>query len=355
MPAYFARFQPLAEILQNGKEYDLSSAGRGFHQTLLLLGYIYTHPGGVILLDEPDAHLEIVRQRDTFSLLRAVAREQDSQLIIASHSEVFMGEAAQKGSIISVLSGRTELLIGKQEIDQHKKLLTSIGWDKVHLAKTHGYVIFLEGSTDIDMLAAFAQVLYSPATAEQIRRANVEIIGTNVPQKAKDIFYGLRPVVDGLRGYALFDRLSEERLKDRELKIECWDRREIENYLRLPDVLRRYAESRAKAAAGDQPLLAGKEGEQIMEAMEQAIGRNTAPRALEDREDDFWRNEKMSDYVGAVFEEFSKSGLVHHSLWHADLHILVGYMRPEEIAAEVGEKLERILAVIGESGDRMQA
>ena len=50
-----------------GITLDLVSSGRGLQQTLLLLAHLYTHPGTVLLLDEPDAHLEILRQRSDLS------------------------------------------------------------------------------------------------------------------------------------------------------------------------------------------------------------------------------------------------------------------------------------------------
>ncbi|MCX7727778.1 MAG: AAA family ATPase, partial [Chitinispirillaceae bacterium] len=49
---------------------DLINCGRGLHQVLLLLTYITAFPGTVLLIDEPDAHLEILRQREIYRLLR---------------------------------------------------------------------------------------------------------------------------------------------------------------------------------------------------------------------------------------------------------------------------------------------
>ena len=37
---------------------DISSTGRGLQQTLLLLAHLEVNPGSVLLLDEPDAHLD---------------------------------------------------------------------------------------------------------------------------------------------------------------------------------------------------------------------------------------------------------------------------------------------------------
>ncbi len=79
---------------ERGVKLDLSSAGRGLQQTLLLLAYMYANPGSVLLLEEPDAHLEILRQRQIYRLLTDVANQSGSQIIAASHSEVLLNEAA---------------------------------------------------------------------------------------------------------------------------------------------------------------------------------------------------------------------------------------------------------------------
>ena len=46
-----------------GITLDISASGRGQQQIMLLLSYMVANPGSVLLLDEPDAHLEILRQR----------------------------------------------------------------------------------------------------------------------------------------------------------------------------------------------------------------------------------------------------------------------------------------------------
>ena len=86
---------------ERGARLDLSSSGRGLQQTLLLLAYMYGNPGAVLLLDEPDAHLEILRQRQTYRLLTGVARETGSQIVAASHSEVLLNEAASQDVVVA--------------------------------------------------------------------------------------------------------------------------------------------------------------------------------------------------------------------------------------------------------------
>jgi predicted ATPase len=79
-----------------GTTLDLASSGRGLQQTLLLLAHLYSHPGTVLLLDEPDAHLEILRQRQIYQILTNTADSQGCQVIAASHSEVLLNEAADR-------------------------------------------------------------------------------------------------------------------------------------------------------------------------------------------------------------------------------------------------------------------
>ncbi len=50
----------------SGASLDISAAGRGLQQTLLLLAHLSVNLGAVLLLDEPDAHLEILRQRQIY-------------------------------------------------------------------------------------------------------------------------------------------------------------------------------------------------------------------------------------------------------------------------------------------------
>src|SRR6185436_13825932 len=80
---------------------DISSAGRGLQQTLLLLTRLYANPKTVLLLDEPDAHLEVLRQRQIYQLLTEVAASQGSQIVAASHSEIVLNEAANRDIVVA--------------------------------------------------------------------------------------------------------------------------------------------------------------------------------------------------------------------------------------------------------------
>ena len=112
-PRYIAERGEIAmSYREHGIELDLSSAGRGLQQTLLLLAYMYANHGAVLLLDVPDAHLEILRQRQIYQLLSDTAEETGSQIVAASHSEVLLNEAvgrAMRRSIESIEAAMKKL------------------------------------------------------------------------------------------------------------------------------------------------------------------------------------------------------------------------------------------------------
>ncbi|MDE2704594.1 MAG: AAA family ATPase, partial [Gemmatimonadota bacterium] len=132
-PRYIAERGEIAMTYrEQDAELDLSSAGRGLQQTLLLLAYMYANPGSVLLLDEPDAHLEILRQRQIYRLLTDVARASDSQIIAASHSEVLLNEAADRDLVIAFVGQPHRI---NDRGSQVLKALREIGFEQYYQAE----------------------------------------------------------------------------------------------------------------------------------------------------------------------------------------------------------------------------
>jgi hypothetical protein len=71
------------------------------------------------------------------------------------------------------------------------KALNAIGFDQFYQAEQNGWVLYLEGSTDLAILQAFAATLGHRA-GKILERPFVYYVGGNTPQKARDHFYGLR-------------------------------------------------------------------------------------------------------------------------------------------------------------------
>lgn len=147
---------------------DVASSGRGFQQMLLIFAYLYSHKRSVLLVDEPDAHLEILRQKQVYVLLRDIASENESQVVMVTHSEVILDEALDN-NLTLLMDGKTDNLAQKLDI---RNSLKHFGAEHYVKARERGYVLYVEGGTDVDMLRALAQQLNHPVAAIWDERIN---------------------------------------------------------------------------------------------------------------------------------------------------------------------------------------
>jgi hypothetical protein len=315
---------------------DLSSSGRGLQQTLLLLAHLYSNPGAVLLLDEPDAHLEVLRQRQTYNLLIHVAEQQGSQIIAASHSEVVLNEAAERDTVIAFV-GKPHRIDDRGS--QVLKALRDIGFEQYYQAEETGWVLYLESATDLAILQEFAKSLSHEAQSF-LARPFVKYVETNLPQKARDHFCGLSEAKNDLVGIAIFDRLDKKLQATGTLVEMMWRRREIENYFCREDVLLAYARH-------DQPddLFGRTEAERREQTMREAIEEVT--KLLEIDELAPWSPDvKATDQVlDRVFRLFFKKLGLPLQLRKSEYHVLASLMPREELDGEITEKLDAIVTV----------
>jgi len=316
---------------------DLSSAGRGLQQTLLLLARLYANPKTVLLLDEPDAHLEVLRQRQIYQLLTGVAAKQGSQIIAASHSEVVLNEAANRDVVIAFVGQPHRMDDRGQQV---LKALTDIGFDQYYQAELKGWALYLEGSTDLAILQAFAEILGHPA-AQVLERPFVHYLTTNLPNRAREHFFGIQEAKPDLVGFALFDRIDKPLVSGTPLMETMWQKREIENYLCLESVLLNYARH-------DQPddLFGHAESEhreQIMHECIQEIG--NALRTL--RRIEPWSADikATDDFLDPLFQLFFDKLQLPNLLRKTDYHVLARLVPKEKIDPEIITKLDGIVSV----------
>jgi hypothetical protein len=170
---------------------------------------------------------------------------------------------------------------------------------------------------------------------------------THQPNKAHEHFYGLREAKGDLVGFALFDRLDQALQKHAALKEHMWKRREIENYLAIPEVLLKYSES---AAEDSGPLFEPAERKKRRDAMQECID-DLAPRAaLRDLSDRWWVDTKMSDdFLDRVFESFFKKLSLPNLIRKTDYHVLTDFITREQIDAEVAMVLDSIMEIVGKA------
>lgn len=308
---------------------DISSSGRGLQQTLLLLAHLVSNPGSVLLLDEPDAHLEPLRQRQGYELLSDLAQSSHSQIIAASHSEVVLNEAAQKDVVVAFL-GKPHRIDDRGS--QVLKSLKEIGFDDYYQAEHRGWVLFLEGSTDLSILQAFAKVLDHGAQ-DVLERPYVVFVG-NDRQKARSHFHGLREAKPDLAGFALFDR-SEAHPGGEPLTTYMWRRREIENYLCVPEALISWA----REFAG-KPLFE----EQYATLMEQSIAAIEQSLAVLDKPSPWSPDLKVSDeFLTPLFKAFFRNAGLYNLLDKSSFHVLAPHVAREAIDPEVTNVLDFIV------------
>lgn len=321
----------------DGNILDISCSGRGLQQTLLLLAYLYANPKSVLLLDEPDAHLEILRQRQIFNLLTDVAESQGCQIIAASHSEVVMNEAASRGRVVAFV-GRPHTINDKGS--QLLKSLREIGFDHYYQAEQKGWVLYLENSTDLDILKVFADTLCHPVR-EQLESPFLHAVTTNLPQRARDHFFGLREAKNDLVGIALFDRLEKELQTESPLQELMWRRREIENYFCFEDVLLAYA-----ASGVSDDLFGHAEQKQRVDAMKASIDQVASALWTLGKPDPWSSDIKASDdFLDPLFKSFSEKLNVPLVLRKNEYFKLAKFVSKTGLDPEITEKLDAISRV----------
>ena len=332
----------------NRLRLDLSAAGRGLQQTLLLLAHVFMNPKSVLLLDEPDAHLEILRQRQIYQTLTEVLRDRSSQLVAASHSEVLLNEAADRDVVVAFVGDPHRI---DDRGSQVLKSLKSIGFEQYYQAEQTGWVLYLEGSTDLAILRAFARTLEHPSV-EILERPFVLYI-ENQASKAETHFFGLHEAKPELVGFCLLDRQDNPPRSGSHLVITTWQRREIENYLCFPEVLERYATNRADSQAAG-PLFASDERTDLINLMRECVRGRIVGDALEDPGDPWWFNVKASDeFLDPVFEKFFKRQQLPNLMRKTDYHELARLVPRKLIDDEVTAKLDLLVEVAGKAQPRV--
>lgn len=316
------------------------------------------------MIDEPDAHLEILRQRQIYVLLRDIARECGSQILMATHSEVILDEALDN-NLVLLLDGRADNVARKTDI---KNSLKHFGAAHYVRARERGYVFYVEGSTDVEMLRALAEHLDHPIASHWDECLNVFYVQNNYPLDTmnrelerveggfgitpRDHFNALRNLMPGLKGLAILDSDGRARqdCRDNALTITYWKRYETENYFITPEVLRAYTQEQLK------PL--------FMERASDVLDTLIRERVFQDRGTDFqtwkslppdaarllWQAQtqqlKLSDFAEEYFRRLAEVTGGPMLLRKGQLHLLVRYCKAADIDNEVRQKLDLLHELI---------
>ena len=356
---------------------DISLAGRGLQQMLLIFAYLYSHRGSILLIDEPDAHLEILRQKQVYVLLRDLAADTRSQVILVTHSEILLDEAVGH-NLTLLLNGKADDLAAKSDI---LNALQHYGTDSYVRARQCSYVLYVEGNTDIRMLRALAQRLSHPVSDLLDERINVCYVQDNFPESDSDAeiarversfgmtprkhFSAIRSIVPNLRGLAILDSDGSQKDDSNEggLQIVHWRRYEAENYIVTPAVLRQFAMKAYRDAS-----LFGQFEREINDVLDKLV----LEFVFLDGPQDFatwkgldadaarllWeaRTEriKLSTFAEEFFRRLASRVGRPMLLRKSELDELVDFIDPDQMPAEVSQKLDLLDGFIrsGQGGEQ---
>jgi len=353
---------------------SLGMAGRGFLQILLILTYLFSHKRSVLLIDEPDAHLEILRQKQIYALLRDIANETEGQVVIVTHSESVL-EAAVDQNLTLLVAGRVESLASRKDI---KNALKHFGTGHYVKARVSGHVLYLEGRTDVDMLRALASRMGHPVAMAWEERANVYFVENNYPSldvdaalehveggfgvAPKEHFFALRSMLPILKGLAILDNDGKSRSDSdgQGIRVAYWSRYEAENYFITPEVLLASIEKKSQSADAAQADLFASKTRDVATGILEGLVRErvfagsvrkfeTYQRAENDAQRLIWdqssRAIKLSDFAEEFYRQLAAVAHTPMQFRKGELHQLVALVDPMTIDPEVGEKLDLLLAL----------
>ena len=142
----------------------------------MLLAFLNTRPGAVLLLDEPDAHLHVILQDAIYHELRTVAAQQRSQLIVATHSQVVIN-AVEPRELLYVMLDKPRAIADNSERNRLIDSLRVLSNADVMQALDARGILYVEGHTDIDILRAWAARLGHRAETLLTTERHVEANG----------------------------------------------------------------------------------------------------------------------------------------------------------------------------------
>ena len=344
-PEYIAeRGEITMSYRDNGLELDLSASGRGLQQTLLLLVFMYAKSESVVLLDEPDAHLEILRQRQIYTMLTEVANLTNSQIIITSHSEVILDQA-NANDLVMAFVGKPHAINDRKS--QLRKALTKIDFQDYYQAKITGWVLYVEGLTDLDILRAFAARLEHLDAIDALKRPFVKTVENKV-KHVPEHFYGVLEAIPSLRGIALLDQLDLKHEDQPNLKYITWSKREIENYVCTQRTLENFASMGLLVQdLKDAPLFQTPVINEHVETMRKVIEEVTRSFEILRKGSPWDPNAKASDDVlTPIFDQFFTHLELPNLMAKKSFYELVQFVPDSEVDQEITSKLDAIAATV---------
>ena len=233
--------QIVCEYVQEEKTYDIIAGGSGFHQALTLLAFLYGYSPTTILLDEPDAHLHVNLQREILDYFKLKSNERNIQFLIATHAEEFI-KGVNVTQLVSLLRQVPERVQSNPEI---LRAMSDVSNAELTQLRDSPVILYVEGESDERILRAWAGICN---VEKNLNRICFHIMGGGPKRQMKEgadrHYEALQRIFPEVQRLMLFDYDDSETAfhpePDNPALYE-WNRKNIENYLLVPDAWQRAA------------------------------------------------------------------------------------------------------------------
>lgn len=233
------------DSLSKSKEpFDLVNGGSGFHQLVTIFAILYWNKGTHLLLDEPDAHLHAWAQSGLLEFLKEMTRRGHAQIVIATHS-LAMLDRCKPEEIYSLMKASPHWLIEDKEKFSVRSGLDTVETSVLASLQEIPFILYVEGTSDIEMLRLFARALGKDETL--FDEAAIHVLCGRNPKEVREHFMGVKTfradsqalcVLDpDLDRESLIDSIEHNR--EEQLDFHVWSRRHLESYLLVPEAIER--------------------------------------------------------------------------------------------------------------------
>jgi hypothetical protein len=227
------------EYRQKDKDYDIIAGGSGFHQILTLLAFLFGYQPTTILLDEPDAHLHVNLQREILDFFKRKSVQKNTQFLIATHAEEF-ARGVDASQIVSLLQQVPNRIHSTPEV---LRAMAEVSNEEIARLMTSPYILYVEGESDERILRGWADQCGAQAAMDKVCFKSMSGGNKrNMKARADEHFAALKQIIPSVTRLMLFDYDDSGNAfhpDQNNPSLAEWKRKNIENYLLVPDAWKR--------------------------------------------------------------------------------------------------------------------
>lgn len=236
-----------ATTKENGEEnvevyfgkFPSSSVGDGIKQFFLHIYNLYSNGNKIFGIEEPEIHLHPGRQKEIFKLLKEKSKE--NQIIITTHSPIFVSEGDVKTYLLSMDESTNETKVKLiEERNEFQEIKLELGGKNTDLF-FYDCVILIEGETEDRILPIISEAMGYDLLASGIKLINIR--GSGKATRINEFLMFLKD--SGISIFVIADGHKDvkDKIKDwiregilKEDNFICWEE-EIEDTFTVEQII----------------------------------------------------------------------------------------------------------------------